>query len=238
MLSARDRREFLKWSGTAAAAALLAACDQPTEPARELVPSQQGAQAANSGDQVTIDLGRDLGILNFAYALEQLEAAFYIKVIADFYRGVSGEEEELLRDIKRHEVVHREFFRVALGGARIPALAVDFSSVDFRSRDSVLGTARAFEDTGVGAYNGAAQFLRNNDYLEVAGKIVSVEARHASAIRDVFGRSFAPDAFDPAFTFERVLQLVNPFIATRITLTHSPTAGRANRTSAQEDMIS
>ena len=38
---------------------------------------------------------------------------------------------------------------------------------------------------------GAAQFLRNPDYLVVAGKIVSVEARHASAIRDVLGRSFA-----------------------------------------------
>src|SRR4029079_11612265 len=97
-------------------------------------------QSATSG--VTINLGSDLGILNFAYALEQLEAAFYTRVVADLYRGVSAEEEAILRDIKQHEVTHREFFRVALDGAKIPALAVNFSSINFNSRDSVLGTAK------------------------------------------------------------------------------------------------
>ncbi len=238
-LAPTDRRNFLKWSGTAAATALLVACDQsPTEPKTDLSRTQQQAQAEISGGEVKIDLGTDLGILNFAYALEQLEAAFYHRVVADLYRGVSDKEEAILRDIKRHELVHREFFRVALDGARIPALAVSFGSIDFESRDSVLSTAKVFEDTGVGAYNGAAQFLRNGDYLEVAGKIVSVEARHASAIRDVFGRNFAPQAFDPAFTFERVLRLADPFIATKITLTNSPTAGLADRTSAGEEMVS
>jgi hypothetical protein len=234
LLSPGDRRNFLKWSGTAAATALLAACDKPFESPGNAALSETGALAEGSDGRVTINLSRDLGILNFAYALEQLEAAFYTKVIDNFYQGVSDEEEAILRDLKRHEVVHREFFRVALGSARIPELSVDFSSIDFNSRESVLGTAKVFEDTGVGAYNGAAQFLRNSDYLVVAGKIVSVEARHASAIRDVFGRSFAPDAFDPAFTFERVLRLVDPFIATRIAITHSPTAGQADRASTEE----
>ena len=236
MLSPNDRRDFLKLAGTAAATALLVACDRfPTEPSTEPV-SSTDADVAASGN-VRINLGTDLGILNFAYALEQLEAAFYIKVINDLYRGAGGEELEILRDIKRHEVVHREFFRVALGSGRIPNLGVNFSRVNFNSRESVLGTARVFEDTGVAAYNGAAQFLRNGDFLEVAGKIVSVEARHASAIRDVFGLSFAPVAFDPAFTFERVLRLVDPFITTTITLTNSPTAGHSARTS-EEEMVS
>lgn len=239
LLNSTDRRNFLKWSGTAAATALLIACDRtPTDPSSELVPSANRAQSSAAGGGVKIDLSTDLGVLNFAYALEQLEAAFYTKVIVDLYRGASNAEEAILRDIKRHEVVHREFFKAALGSARIPALAVNFSSVDFNSRQSVLRSAQVFEDTGVGAYNGAAQFLRNPDYLEVAGKIVSVEARHASAIRDVLGRSFAPRAFDPAFTFEQVLRLADPFIATKITLIHSPTAGQADRTSDQEEMAS
>ena len=111
---------------------------------------------------------------------------------------------------------------------------MDFSAVNFESRTAVLRAAQQFEDLGVGAYNGAAQFLRNPDYLEVAGKIVSVEARHASAIRDVLGESFAPSPFDPAYTFEFVLGKAAPFLATPVTLTHSPTAGHA----AAEVMVS
>jgi hypothetical protein len=238
-LSPTDRRKFLKWSGTAAATALIAGCDRsPTQPSEETALSAESATAASHGG-VEIDLSNDFGILNFAYALEQLEAAFYIRVIADLYGGATGEEESILRDIKRHEVVHREFFRTALGSAGIPGLAVDFSAVDFGSRDSVLGTAQAFEDLGVGAYNGAAQFLSDSDFLVAAGKIVSVEARHASAIRDVRGRSFAPSAFDPAFTFEQVIRRAAPFIATDITLTNSPTAGHASaEIRAKEEVVS
>ena len=235
--SSADRRTFLKWSGAAAATALVTACDKmPTDPS-DVVPSPATASTASTAGGVTIDLSTDIGILNFAYALEQLEAAFYIRVVDDFYGGVSGEERDILTDLKNHEVVHREFFQAALGGAAIPRLAVDFSSVNFGSRDSILGTAIALEDTGVGAYNGAAQFLQRGDYLVVAGKIVSVEARHASAVRDVFGRSFAPKAFDNALTFEQVLRRAGPFIATPITLTRSPTAQMATR-SADEEMDS
>lgn len=234
--SPAGRRAFLRWSGTAAAVALIAACDRtPTETSPELSPD---AAATKTGD-VTIDLGTDLGILNFAYALEQLEAAFYIQVVNNLYAGVNSAEERLLRDIKKHEVVHREFFQTALGKAAIPGLTVDFSKIDFTSRQSVLTAAKVFEDTGVGAYNGAAQFLRKADYLVVAGKIVSVEARHASAIRDVLGNTFAPDQFDSALTFEQVLRRAGPFITTTISLANSPTAGQAARQgSGTEEMTS
>ena len=47
----------------------------------------------------------------------------------------------------------------------------------------MLGTARAFEDLGVSAYNGAGRFIKSADYLLIAGKVVSVEARHAAVIR-------------------------------------------------------
>lgn len=238
--SSTNRRSFLQWSGTAAAVALLAACDQsPTEPVAPLE-GQDAALAAGAAGAVTINLSNDIGILNFAYALEQLEAAFYIEVLrTGFYAGPQGDEGGLVADIKNHEVVHREFLAAALGSAAIPKLAVDFSSVNFDSRDSVLLTAKALEDTGVGAYNGAAQFLRSGDYLEAAGKIVSVEGRHASAIRDIIGRSFAPNAFDGALTFEQVLRRAGPFIATPIALSHSPTASQmAQRSADAQEMDS
>ena len=90
-----------------------------------------------------------------------------------------------LTDIRDHEVEHRDFLKKALGDKAIPDLEVDFSAVDFTSRDSVLGTAKMFEDLGVAAYNGAGKLIENADYLLAAGTIVSVEARHAAAIRDL-----------------------------------------------------
>ena len=106
----------------------------------------------------------------------------------------------------------------ALGDAAIPGLTPNFETVDFGDRSSVLTTAQTFEDLGVGAYNGAGQFLSDPAFLTVAGKIVSVEARHASVIRTLLGNPFAPDAFDPAFTPTEVLNSAAPFIENEITL--------------------
>ena len=124
---------------------------------------------ANTGG---VNLGSgDTGILNYAYALEQLEAAFYTQVMATPFSGITAMESEYLRDIRDHEVAHREFFKNALGSNRISDLEVNFSSINFSSRDSVLATAKAFEDLGVSAYNGAGKLLASADYLLLAGKI-------------------------------------------------------------------
>lgn len=97
-----------------------------------------------------------------------------------------------MTDLRNHEVIHREVLRTALNSVVdedmvIPELEFDFSeaNVDFSDRTSVLNTALLLEDTGVSAYNGAGKLISNADYLLVAGQIVSVEARHASAIADL-----------------------------------------------------
>src|SRR5690606_35878623 len=106
----------------------------------------------NSG----VDLGSgDHGILNYAYALEQLEAAFDNQVIATPYSGMNAMEKAYLTDIRDHEIAHREFFKAALASKAIQDLEVNFSAINFSDRTSVLGTAKAFEDLGVTAYNGA-----------------------------------------------------------------------------------
>jgi rubrerythrin len=135
------------------------------------------------------DLGPgDVGVLNYAYALEQLEADFYTKVVNNFYSGISSIEQELFTDLYHHELIHRDFFKAAISGVTsnvLPKLEFQYPGVNFSSRSSVLATAKALEDTGVAAYNGAGKYISNPDYLVIAGKIVSVEARHASAIRNI-----------------------------------------------------
>lgn len=181
------RRAFLKYSGAgiAASAFIFGACEDVSVAPDE---SKNAAAAARTQDHNTVYLGSgDVGILNYAYALEQLEAAFYSSVVAAGAFGsiFSEEEQMILKDVEKHEIIHREFFKGALGDSAIRGLTPDFSAVDFSKRDSVLGTAKAFEDLGVAAYNGAGRLLVDVNYLLVAGKIVSVEARHAAAIRDL-----------------------------------------------------
>ena len=82
-----------------------------------------------------VDLGSgDIGILNYAYALEQLEAAFYLKVVTSYYDGATEKEKKYLTDVCAHEIAHREFFKNALGDKAIGELQFDFSSIDFKSR--------------------------------------------------------------------------------------------------------
>lgn len=191
-----------------------------------VVSSMTGEIVANFGTG-------DIGILNYAYALEQLEAAFYTQVVdGAYYEGAPENEKAIMMDLMKHEVAHREFFKAALGDAAIPSLTVDFSDIDFASRDSVLTYAKTFEDLGVSAYNGAGQFIENVDYLVIAGKIVSVEARHASAIRDLINPNamdFAGDdiinanGLEVTRSFSQILEAAAPFITTQLDVSGLPT---------------
>jgi hypothetical protein len=182
------RRSFLKWSGVSFAVAAVGCSDN-----RLLNPEPGVARQTNAN---SISLGQgDEAVLNYAYALEQLEAAYFTRVMVEARAGrlnLTPREMLVLDDLRKHELIHREFFRTAipaLGMTIIPTLTFDFelggAGVDFTSRESVLVAAGVFEDLGVSAYNGAAQLLQNPTLLGIAGKIVSNEARHASAVRDL-----------------------------------------------------
>ena len=207
-----QRRNMLKFFGASAAVvALGAACNKN-----------------NNDDNNPADTGVFLGagdfqILNFAYALEQLEAAFYIQVVtaANFTSLFPSLEQTYMNDIRDHEVIHREFFKAALGSNAIQGLTPNFSSIDFTSRLGILNAAKAFEDTGVSAYNGAAQYISDINYLGLAGKIVSVEARHAALIRDLISNgTFADDLDANAKDIEKtptaVVDIANTFLTTKI----------------------
>lgn len=220
-----SRRRFLGYAGAATGLmAALSAC------------SKEQIQSTGSAGMVTadgVDLGSgDVGILNYAYALEQLEAAFYTMVIMTPYAGIPARELAALIDIRDHEIAHREYFKNVLTSmnAAIPALEFDFSKITFGSRESVLATSEAFEDLGVSAYNGAGRLIMAPAYLVQAGKIVSVEARHAAFIRDLRGKNrFADDTIIDANGLDltrkptEVLPIAATYIKTKIDASHLPT---------------
>ncbi|HEU4557397.1 MAG TPA: ferritin-like domain-containing protein [Longimicrobium sp.] len=139
---------------------------------------------------VQFDLRSDVGIFRLVHLNEQLEAAFYTAVVASgTFSTMSAEERELLTDIRNTEIVHREFIRTALGSQALPDIrgSIDLNVVNniLSNRVNILTTARMFENMGVAALNGAGKYLQDARNLLIAGKAVSVEARHAAALRDV-----------------------------------------------------
>lgn len=163
-----SRRGILKWSGMAASTVLICGVALPNF-------GIGTAWATNLGEG-------DAAILNYAYALEQLEAAFYTKVTDHPFIGITQNEIETFVEIRDHEEAHKAFLRKALGERAIPDIEVDFSQVNFKRRSSVLAAADSFENLGIAAFNGAGPLISNVDYLAAAGTIVSVEARHAAMI--------------------------------------------------------
>ncbi len=215
-----SRRKFLGFVGAGSAAiataSFLSSCDKDDNP-------------SNGG----VNLGSgDVGILNYAYALEQLEAAFYTKVVMSLYSGVTATEQAFLTDIRDHEVAHRNFFKAAImaaGATPLQDLQVDFSTIDFGNRTAVLNTAKAFEDLGVTAYNGAGKLLTSAAYLTIAGKIVSVEARHAALIADLISNGTFADTtdangLDMARTPAQVLDIAKTYVVTKLDASNLPTS--------------
>ncbi len=166
-----SRRVVLKWTaGTIAGSALFAGS----------VPN------FGIGQALAAKLGSgDTAVLNYAYALEQLQAAFYAEASTSAYTGISADEREILSDIRDHEQQHRQFLASLLADQAIADLEIDLSRVDFTDRTSVLTSARQLEDLTVSAYNGATHLLSKAEYVLAFANIASVEARHAATIRNL-----------------------------------------------------
>lgn len=147
------------------------------------------------------------GVLNFALQLEYLEANFYIAGVnsTPIIAAAAGSGLTALTKIRDHENAHVTFLKntiTALGATPVSFTAANF---DFTAKgtfpdvmtnyDTFLAVAQAFEDTGVRAYKGQAANLQgtaNRPYLTAALNIHSVEARHASHIRQMrFARGVA-----------------------------------------------
>ena len=217
------RLSFLRYTGATAAATglMMVGCKNILD--EVIIPGHEMAVKLGSGD---------IGVLNYAYALEQLEAAFYIRIVETPYSDMTEEEMQIISDLRAHEIIHRDFLKAALGSKAIKSLTVNFSSINFSSRESVLNTAKAFEDLGVSAYNGAGKLIVDANYLLLAGKIVSVEARHAAAIRDLLNpksADFAGDdvvsvdkGLDDAKTPAEVLKIAGKYIKDKIDASQLP----------------
>jgi hypothetical protein len=163
------------------------------------------AEAAGGSARSSASPKQDVEILNFALILEELQAAFYAN--AKRALKLTGELRQFVDIVGRHEREHAAFLRKTLGAKARRPPRFTFAHAFERPRD-VTRSAIVLEDIGVAALNGQAPNL-TTAALAAAGKIVSVEARHAAWIRDLAGKQPAPLASDQPATAQQVITALN-----------------------------
>ncbi len=219
-------RRALIGSGIAFAAAAAVSLINP-KPALAIKPNLTFNDIPGTGD---------IKALNYALALEDLEADLYVQAL---YRltnggtnelgmrieglGVSGPDVEYLTEFARVEAEHRDLLRSTLGSSAIRPFRYNFF-LQNATRAQVINAVYRAEKTGAMAYLGAiVSFEPNSQYLPIAAAIQGTEARHtaviAAIVRQLTGEAIpvAPtannrNAIDQALDPNTVLARVSPFI--------------------------
>jgi hypothetical protein len=131
--------------------------------------------------------------------------------------GDKKEARSTFLDIQRHENAHVAFLVNALGAAA--RAKPTFQNLVQPTFQQFALISQALENTGVGAYLGAAPIILNRDYLAAAGSIALIEARHAGWLNslvdvpittNVYG---VEQSFETPLTAAQVVTLASPFIA-------------------------
>lgn len=159
----------------------------------------------------------DLHIIS-ALTLEHLEATFYQQALVQFpdaaSLGLQGSQLDDMHQIAATESQHVSTLQSALaqaGVAPVQPCEYDFSAA-LASPAALLATAAVLENVGVSAYLGAAAIVSDVQILSVAGSILTIEARHQTAIRVFSSTAAIPQAFDAALGLRSVFSLAAPFI--------------------------
>ena len=177
--------------------------------------AQDDATPSDAGSDDNGGFDDDVAVLNYALTLEHLESAFYRDNAQTYDLGADGfgnSINDYMAIIAEHEAAHVETLTSVitdLGGEPVEEATYDFGVTDAAS---FLATAAALENTGVSAYDGAAQYIEDVGLLNAAGTIVAVEARHASYLNLVTGELPFPSSFETPLTMDEVLEIAGPFI--------------------------
>ena len=172
------------------------------------------------GGAIAIPGSGDIKVLNYALALEDLEADLYRQALARVgtvggttglgatitaLNNTTGDDLTYLNRFAIVENDHATFLRAAVtnaGGPVIPKFSYDFG-IQTMTRAQVMQLVYTAELTGVSAYTGAIPFFSSKSYLPVAAGILGTEARHTAVLAAVLNLQFSqspPVSTAPLYT--------------------------------------
>lgn len=152
--------------------------------------------------------GRDVKVLNYALALEDLESDLYAQAVMRLTGGGTNKlghtipglnlaayepDVAYITEFAPVEAKHRNFLRGSLNhlinGIAIRQFKYDFG-IESKSREEVVALVLDAEETGLRAYLGAVPKLKTKLFITAAAAIQGTEARHTTAITIVQNRLF------------------------------------------------
>jgi hypothetical protein len=158
----------------------------------------------------------DVKIGNYALTLEYLEAAFYAAAVKANYPD--ADINAAAKKLADHEAAHVAALKKVLGKAAVKPPTVNTATVAKLLADQAtfLKTAAAIEPVGTAAYAGAGPYINNLAIVKAALSIHSVEANHAAYTATLAklkgidpAADPAPNAFNPAFSFNKTIKTVS-----------------------------
>jgi hypothetical protein len=182
----------------------------------------------------------DIKVLNYALALEDLEADLYTQANQRFGGGGKNALGTYIPGLNMNdstaavaytyqfsvvEARHRDFLRNALGSAAITPFKYNFG-IQGMTEKQVLNLLYTAEALGTAAYLGAIPYLQTKTYLQIAGSIQGTEARHTATLAAILdqmynqGLNTAPvtkqyggsNGIEVPIAPDTVLKTVSPFI--------------------------
>ncbi len=217
------RRDMLKKAGVAGVGIFgVTALLSPLDAFAAASKSQKGAYSTKVGSANVKRLVRskgpsanDVKIGNYALTLEYLEAAFYAAAVGKNYADKDINEAAMI--LADHEQQHVDALKKVLGGAAVKAPKINGDTVEMllKDQETFIKTAASIEPVGTAAYAGAGPYVTNLAIVKAALAIHSVEANHAAYTASIVKfkglgtDSPVPNAFNPAFSFAKVIKTVS-----------------------------
>jgi len=182
---------------------LLAACSNDlTDPSRH----------------VTLDLGTETGVLNFMYAVLQLELDFYSRVTNNMYPSMLTSEMDTFDQMRSNvDGARSAMVRTEIPSGRISdALLFRLGNViDFADRTSVLTHAQTIEDAAARGFLAAASLVHTPATITTVQGLANDAADRSSTIRAL--ANAGPLAITPLQPAE-VIATLTPYYYTTFTV--------------------